>query len=178
MTTKTAPSASYHTVGHVNEGTSNPIYIDYVNNGVTTHNRLPGPDPSTFHAWGQEYECQYLNAHDNGTSTVASPSGFPTAGSDASDADYGTPYYLAGYDDQNGGLTPRSEWLQLQQDPNNHVFYSATWALPASPSDFYVDVVVNDDPGGAHAFTTTRGAFPPCPFNPSPTTANDILVGQ
>ena len=99
------------------------------------------------------------------------------AGSDASDADYGTPYYLAGYDDQNGGLTPRSEWLQLQQDPNNHDLYSATWAPPASPSDFYVDVVVNDDQGRSRIYDNTWG-FSTLPFNPSPTTANDILVCQ
>ena len=144
---------------HVNEGTSNPIYIDYVNNGVTTHNRLPGPDPSTFHAWGQEYECQYLNAQDNGISTPASPSGVPRR------------QRCLGRGLRHSLLPRRVRRPErafpaavrvapTEQDPNNN--YQATWAPPYSPSDFYIDVVVNTI-RGAHAFTTTRGASPPCP---------------
>lgn len=44
------------------------------------------PSLSTYTAWGPEYECQFVNP------TVANPSTGAT--------DYGTPYYLAGVDDQ------------------------------------------------------------------------------
>ena len=85
---------------------------------------------------------------------------------DATAADYMTPYYLAGVDDQGsftGGTTangtatdrPGTEWLQLQPvaklangtpsgDANGGVLYTVTWATPTSGSDFYVDVIAYD----------------------------------
>ncbi|MBV9848835.1 MAG: carboxypeptidase regulatory-like domain-containing protein [Armatimonadetes bacterium] len=180
-------ATSYLTVGHVNaadQGTQNPVVVT---DGTDVHN-LPGIDTSAslnnrggygansvetkFHATGQEYECQYLNAHDNGVSTAANPSGY-TGGADAADSDYGVPYYLAGYDDQFAASShpSRTEWLKLNPVAGNANQYSATWVSPTSPSDFYMDVIIYDNQNNWRIFDNVWG-FSTLPFS----TAHDILL--
>ena len=104
---------------------------------------LRGGVPSQFFAYGAEYECEYINP------TVSLP------GSNATD--YGTPYYLAGYDDrtpftgdathtESGAPRPTSEWLPLtlstQQDNKGGQLYTGTWTVPSNTvSDYYLDVI-------------------------------------
>jgi Tol biopolymer transport system component len=108
------------------------------------------PGVNSYVPWGPEYECQYLNP------TVANPG--------TALGDYGTPFYLAGVDDQTAfsgsNNSPRpiandtngnfAEWLQLtkvptaQQDGLGGVLYSATYTAPSSPSDYYLDVIAYD----------------------------------
>ena len=66
----------------------------------------PGWDPNSYKPFGQEYECQYLNAQWTGNGTGGS------ATKDPADSDYGIPYYLAGVDD-----TPKHS----ASDPSNRV---------------------------------------------------------
>jgi len=113
----------------------------------------------TYKPWGPEYECQFLNP------TVANPNANP--------GDYGTPYYLAGVDDQlafsglanpprpttnttttdpiTGAMTTTTaEYLPLtrlpdaQQDGQGGILYQTKYATPISPSDFYLDVIAYD----------------------------------
>ncbi len=124
-----------------------------------------------FHPLGQEYECQYLNANDNHVSTVVSPSGY-TGTADAGAGSYGTPYYLAGYDDQAANSFPgaQTEWLRLHQVGTSSQ-YEAYWASPHSPSDFYMDVIVVDTSNNWRIFDNIWG-FSTLPFS----TAHDILL--
>ena len=73
-----------------------------VGNGTPDNPQFPQrsiTDYGVFRAFGPEYECQYLNAR-NATganaNTLTNPAGY-TGGADATDADYGDPYYLAGW---------------------------------------------------------------------------------
>ena len=133
-------------------GTSTHMYVGKTgggNNsltGIDTRQNPPiqyqfaGDNPNLFIPWGPEYECQYLNAQYPGRDSVLT--------------DYGTPYYLAGVDDQTPfsgiGNRPRSEWLHLtrvaaaSQDNKGGVLYTATWTTPQSGSDFYLDVIAYD----------------------------------
>ncbi len=128
---------------------------------TSTGATYPGTNPDLFLAWGPEYECQFLNP------LFATGSG-QNAPLDASDIDYGTPFYLAGVDDQQPfsgegkqrpttntaavGNTPAkpAEWLQMsrvpdaQQDHLGGVLYTVTWTTPATGSDFYLDVIAFD----------------------------------
>ncbi len=143
--------------------TTNPHTPILIGHGVgeaqtaTSQGRAVSPDfgPTGFIPWGPEYECQYVNP------TVLNPSTNP--------GDYGVPYYLAGIDDDqpfSGDVqTPRpttndptqanplnqfAQWLQLtrlpdaQQDGQGGVLYGASYQTPASPSDFYLDVIAYD----------------------------------
>lgn len=108
-----------------------------------TKRPLRGGDPNNFKSYGPEYECQYVNP------TVLTP--FQALG------DYGTPFYLAGYDDRTpfsednplGGVPrPSTEWLQLHvapdamQDHKGGVLYTAAWNVPTNTrSDYYIDVI-------------------------------------
>ena len=98
---------------------------------------VPGEDPGLFVPWGPEYECQFVNPQ-------FATSGNLNAPNDTTIGDYGSPYYLAGVDDQqpfsgtfsdpstgnplgrqrptknapnnSGGNTP-AEWLQMSPVP-------------------------------------------------------------
>ncbi len=119
------------------------------------HSTSTNPTLNTYLPWGPEYECQFVNP------TIANPSTGPT--------DYGTPYYLAGVDDQqpfiglfnpprptadttdlNTGVTTPAQYLPLtrlpdaQQDGQGGVLYQAKYQTPNSPSDFYLDVIAYD----------------------------------
>jgi hypothetical protein len=110
-------------------------------------------NPTDFTSVGQEYEAQYVSA----TFGINGSAGGAT---DTVATDYGTPFYLAGVDDQlshSGTTHPapvdpngKAEWLQLtrlpaaQQDANGGVLYSATWTTPTSASDYYLDVIAYD----------------------------------
>jgi len=121
---------------------------------ATPAKRLP-ISLNNYKPWGPEYECQFVDP------TVANPSNPAT--------DYGTPYYLAGVDDQgafsglvkpprptaaatdpNTGATIPAEYLPLtrlpdaQQDGQGGVLYQAKYQTPNSPSDFYLDVIAYD----------------------------------
>lgn len=149
---------------------------------------------NNYRRWGPEYECQWINP------TRANP--FNAAG------DYGVPFYLAGVDDatplsgyahpprpaaDNANTNTAAEWLQLQRVPDAQqdglggVLYTATYAVPTSPSDFYLDVIAYDNavfpalPTFASNFNGTSknwriydntGGFTTVPFDGS----NDILV--
>ena len=114
--------------------------------------QFAGDNPNLFIPWGPEYECQFLNAQYNGPDSVLT--------------DYGTPYYLAGVNDQQAfsGVfnPPRTEWLHLtkvaaaSQDNKGGVLYTATWTTPTSGSDFYLDVIAYD-----------KAVFPTLPANTS-----------
>ena len=73
---------------------------------------LAGGDWKNFKAWGPEYECQYVNPSVTAT------------GNDPGAGDYGTPFYLAGYDDQgafngydplSGDITPPDNTFGVAQ---------------------------------------------------------------
>lgn len=148
-------------VGHLdpaNQGT-NPV-TDIPASG-DPQTPLPGGDPANFTTVGQEYECQYVNAQ-------FGINGDPANGAaDTVPSDYGTPYYLAGIDDQGSGTgsahAPRTEWLHLTkiaaQDGAGGVLYSATWTTPTSASDYYLDVIAYDKSLGTSvsAATTVQG---------------------
>ncbi len=149
------------TVGHVPTNDLDPLTAS-ANPVMVPSGPLPGVDPLDFTltvgaandaSIGQEYEAQFLNAQFgiNGTS----------GGSTSAQAsDYGTPYYLAGVDDQGAHAgtfnMPRQEWLKLRPvvapdangngvpDANGGILYTATWTTPTSPSDFYLDVIAYD----------------------------------
>ncbi len=130
-----------------------------------------GGDPGQFLPFGPEYECQFVNPQ------------FATSGggSDTLVTDYRSPFYLAGVDDQqafsgqarpprpianttdaNGNVTAPAEYLKMNRVPANlqdnkgGVLYSVTWKTPASPSDFYLDVIAYD-----------KAVFPALPVNTS-----------
>ena len=133
-------------------GTNTHIYVGKTgggNNSLTgtdarqnppVQYQFAGDNPNLFIPWGPEYECQFLNAQYGGPDSVLT--------------DYGTPYYLAGVDDQQAfsGVfnAPRPEWLHLtkvaaaSQDNKGGVLYTATWTTPTSGSDFYLDVIAYD----------------------------------
>ncbi len=143
-------------------GTNTHLYVGKTgggNNSLTGIDTRPNPpvqyqfagdNPDLFIPWGPEYECQFLNAQYAGPNSVL--------------ADYGTPYYLAGVDDQqsfSGIFNPnRAEWLKLtkvvNQDNKGGVLYTATWTTPTSGSDFYLDVIAYD-----------KAVFPTLPANTS-----------
>ena len=123
---------------------------------VTT--TVPGQDPNLLRPWGPEYECQFLNP------AFATGSGQNAPG-DSSPSDYGSPFNLAGVDDNRpfsgaGRERPTlnytdanqqahpAEWLQMSispvQDHLGGVLYTVTWTTPASGSDFYLDVIAFD----------------------------------
>ncbi len=158
-----ANAGSPITVGHIPAGdrSTNPVLVP-VSSGSSTMVPLPGVDPLDFSltvpeannaSIGQEYEAQYLNAQ-------FGVNGTPGGSTAAQASDYGTPYYLAGVDDQgahSGTINmPRQEWLKLTPvnapdangndvpDANGGVLYTATWTTPTSPSDFYLDVIAYD----------------------------------
>ncbi len=119
-----------------------------------------GGNPARFVPFSAEYEAQFVNPQyatggGNGTDTVIT--------------DYRSPFYLAGVDDQqafsgqtrpprptantmdaNGNVTAPAEYLQMVrvpqalQDNKGGVLYTVTWKTPASPSDFYLDVIAYD----------------------------------
>ncbi len=118
-----------------------------VNKNIAT---LPGGDPGLFIPTGPEYECQVVNPSFTGLDTVP--------------ADYSTPYWLAGIDDQqpfsgnSSKIRPNTQWLQMtrlpaaQQDGQGGLLYSVTWKTPTSQSDYYLDVIAFDNavaPGAA-----------------------------
>ena len=167
--------------------TQNPVSADMTTNNITTHVPLPGGNPNNFTTFGQEYECQWINA----ALGAASATGVPAAAYDAGATvgDYGTPYYLAGVDDQGAGSgathAPRPEWLKLSpattQDSAGGVLYTAKWTSPLSPSDFYIDVIAYDKAQSPPLSGTARAnfriydnvwGFSTQPFSG----ANDILV--
>ncbi|BDI28268.1 hypothetical protein CCAX7_003190 [Capsulimonas corticalis] len=154
-----------------------------LNNGganVAGPTRLPGYNPAQFTAWGQEFECQYLNAnYYAGNANQADPTPLQ----------YGTPFYLAGFDDQqpNSAPTARPEWLKLtrlpanKQDSNGGVLYSTTtgWKVPASPSDYYIDVIAYDKAKNWRIFDNVWG-FNSHPFAGSAgiLVVSDYTLGQ
>lgn len=201
------PAGSPITVGHLPPGDltdppANPNPVKYSNPNAKDPKPLiplPGGSPFDFSVsvnngtynvgMGQEYEAQYLNARFgiNGGS----------GGSPAAQAsDYGTPYYLAGLDDQGAHAgafrAPRSEWLKLTPvvtpdangngvpDTNGGILYTATWITPTSPSDFYLDVIAYDKatdaafggPGANFRIYDNVWGFSTQPFSG----INDILV--
>lgn len=138
-------------IGHVDAPYNTSDYTNH--KGNFTHKvtgadgkqyHLNGFDPGVFQVTGQEYECQYVNPYYN----VA-------GATDTTPADYGTPVYLPGFDDQLVYSAPNTAggapagWLQLtkaqQQDTNGGVLYTATWTTPISPSDYYLDVIAFDN---------------------------------
>lgn len=138
---------------------------DTISVGHTADNPMVS-QPQDYFPWGPEYECQYVNP------TVANPG--VLAGRTSALGDYGTPYYLAGFDDQvafSGSNNPPrpttntpavtdpgtgkvtsatyAEWLKLTRvpDPKHQggVLYTATWTTPAATSDYYLDVIAYDN---------------------------------
>ncbi len=181
------------TVGHILDGdtSKNPVTVPDPNaKDPKPMIPLPGVDPKDFSVTsGQEYEAQYLNAQFG----INGGSGGSTA---AQASDYGTPYYLAGVDDQGAHAgafqAPRSEWLKLAPvvtpdangngvpDANGGILYTATWITPTSPSDFYLDVIAYDKatdaafggPGANFRIYDNVWGFSTQPFSG----INDILV--
>ena len=156
------PNNTHLFVGKSALGTQHPAgMFSFPVMGGRESSQYPGTDPAQFIPHGPEYECQVINPlfAANGTN-------------DATAADYVTPFYMAGIDDQGaftGGTygtstakdRPDTEWLQLtrvpaaQQDNNGGVLYTVTWNTPNSGSDFYVDVIAYD-----------KAAFPNLPGTP------------
>jgi hypothetical protein len=126
-----------------------------------------GDNPNLFKTFGQEYECEFVNAQFSAggtkTDTIATN---PTT-------DYGAPFYLAGVDDRdahsgdtadiNTQHPPRAEWLKLSragsglQDTKGGVLYTATWKTPTSPSDYYLDVIAYDKADNWRIFDNVWG---------------------
>ncbi|MEO7716983.1 MAG: carboxypeptidase regulatory-like domain-containing protein [Capsulimonas sp.] len=103
----------------------------------------PGDNPNLFKTWGQEFECEFVNAQ------FATPTKTDTDPL----TDYGAPFFLAGVDDRGTHSAPiaRPEWLRLArvtssalQDTKGGALYSATWKTPTSASDYYLDVIAYD----------------------------------
>ena len=142
-------------IGKSGGGTNHNISVDARVNPPILR-QFPGPDPNLFIPWGPEYECQFIkSAYTN----------YGQPGADAVLTDYGTPFYLAGVDDQRpfsgGANAPRTEWLKLtrvvNQDNKGGVLFTATWTTPRSDSDFYLDVITYD-----------KAQFPNIPAHTSP----------
>lgn len=132
-----------------------------------------GGNPNLFIPTGPEYECQFVNPQ------FATATGGTITNTMLSD--YRSPYYLAGVDDQNAfsgqanpprptanatdanGNNIPAEYLKMTRVPANlqdnkgGVLYSVTWKTPASPSDFYLDVIAYD-----------KAVFPTLPAGTSP----------
>ncbi len=156
------PNNTHLFVGKSALGTQNPAgQFSYPVMGGRATAQYPGTDPALFIPHGPEYECQVIN-----------PLFAANGATDATAANYVTPYYMAGIDDQGaftGGTyntatakdRPNTEWLPLarvpaaQQDNNGGILYSVTWNTPNSGSDFYVDVIAYD-----------KAAFPNLPGTP------------
>jgi hypothetical protein len=171
------------------EGTDQFLGIGF-DASLPLQNNFDNTSLHNFQSLGQEYECQYLDPIDRGQGSI---SGY-TGTSDATAADYGTPFYLAGFDDQAPGTFGVSgqaaqgvptdangaEWLQLHQVGTtgttngvpNQDLYQATWAPPHTPSDFYMDVIVVDNQHNWRIYDNVWG-FSTQYFDP--TTDNDIL---
>ena len=72
--------------------TNQPIYPTKNDGSASSLSRsVVGGDPNQWTPWGPEYECQYVNP------SVSNANGNPFTNA----GDYGTPYYLAGVDDQS-----------------------------------------------------------------------------
>ncbi len=132
-------------IGQSGGGINPAIVTDAKGNPIQDSNKnpvlnLPGSDPNRFIPWGPEYECQVVNPQ-----FLTNPGSKYQVG-DTGLADYATPYYLAGVDDQqpfsgsgkqrpttNQGNGAPAEWLQLtrlpdaQQDGQGGVLYTVTW---------------------------------------------------